>query len=560
MGTGRASPTARPPRKALTTGREGGTPDARSGGYWVVACLLAVLLFTTAVRFRLLDVPLERDEGEYAYAGQLILQGVPPYRLVYNMKMPGVYAAYALIEAAFGETRRAVHLGLLLINGVTLLLVFLLAGRLHGRVAGVAAAATFGLLSLGRPVQGAFANAEHFVLPFALGGILLLMRPENRRTPWSLLAGGILLGTAFLMKQHGAAFIGFGGLYLVISELRRRPFRWRALSARWLLFFLGVFLPFSVTCLLLWKVGVFDRFWFWTFDYAREYATGLPLSAGWPNLRGEIAFLFLSAPLPWILAGAGLTAAAWDRRSRKQSAFVAGFAGFSFLAVCPGLYFRPHYFVLLLPAISILAGIAVGSLDDLFTRFRSVRLGRTVAFLVLAGSILQTAYQQRKFLFFSDPVTACRETYGLNPFPESLEIARYIKEHTTEEDRIAVIGSEPQIYFYARRRGATGYIYTYALMENHPFARRMQNEMIREIESARPKYLVFVNNAFSWLATPESIMDIFEWSERYRDAFYREAGIIDMVSWGRTLYRWGDEAVGYSPKSGFWLAVFVRRE
>ena len=24
-------------------------------------------------------MPLERDEGEYAYAGQLILQGIPPY-------------------------------------------------------------------------------------------------------------------------------------------------------------------------------------------------------------------------------------------------------------------------------------------------------------------------------------------------------------------------------------------------------------------------------------------------------------------------------------------------
>jgi len=33
------------------------------------------------VRVRLLDVPWERDEGEYACAGQLILEHVPPYRL-----------------------------------------------------------------------------------------------------------------------------------------------------------------------------------------------------------------------------------------------------------------------------------------------------------------------------------------------------------------------------------------------------------------------------------------------------------------------------------------------
>ena len=52
---------------------------------------LAVIVFgvTVAIRIRLLGIPLERDEGEYAYAGQLILQGIPPYKLAYNMKFPG---------------------------------------------------------------------------------------------------------------------------------------------------------------------------------------------------------------------------------------------------------------------------------------------------------------------------------------------------------------------------------------------------------------------------------------------------------------------------------------
>ena len=48
---------------------------------------LAVIVFGLVIR--LLGIPLERDEGEYAYAGQLILQGIPPrYKLAYNMKFP----------------------------------------------------------------------------------------------------------------------------------------------------------------------------------------------------------------------------------------------------------------------------------------------------------------------------------------------------------------------------------------------------------------------------------------------------------------------------------------
>src|SRR6266852_3512326 len=88
--------------------------DTTGCACWVV--VLLALLFAGLVRARLLSVPFERDEGEYAYAGQLILQGIPPYRMVYNMKLPGTYAAYALIMALFGQTIGGIHLGLLLVN------------------------------------------------------------------------------------------------------------------------------------------------------------------------------------------------------------------------------------------------------------------------------------------------------------------------------------------------------------------------------------------------------------------------------------------------------------
>lgn len=78
--------------------------------------LISVVLVTSAIRIRLLSVPLERDEGEYAYAGQLILQGIPPYTLAYNMKMPGIYAIYAGILSVFGQTQTSIHLGLLVFN------------------------------------------------------------------------------------------------------------------------------------------------------------------------------------------------------------------------------------------------------------------------------------------------------------------------------------------------------------------------------------------------------------------------------------------------------------
>src|ERR1035438_7051648 len=141
---------------------------------WILAGL--TILFVVVVRVRLRELPLERDEGEYAYAGQLMLQGVPPYREAYTMKLPGTYAAYALIMAAFGQTAAGIHLGLAVVNVASIFLMFLLGRRLLGEAAGVSAAVAFALLSLSPSVMGLAAHATHFVVLAALGGTLLLLR------------------------------------------------------------------------------------------------------------------------------------------------------------------------------------------------------------------------------------------------------------------------------------------------------------------------------------------------------------------------------------------------
>lgn len=146
-----------------------------SSPYWVWGVLLAVVLLTAAIRIRLLQVPLERDEGEYAYGGQLILQGLPSDAPLYNIK-PAIYIAYALIQAVFGQTHSGIHIGLLVINAATVFLLFFLAKRLFDPLTAVAAAAAFAILSIGQQVLGFSANREHFVILPALGGILLVLR------------------------------------------------------------------------------------------------------------------------------------------------------------------------------------------------------------------------------------------------------------------------------------------------------------------------------------------------------------------------------------------------
>jgi len=507
----------------------------------VAWCIFAVIVFgfVLAIRIRLLGIPLERDEGEYAYTGQLMLQGIPPYKLAYNMKFPGTYAAYAVIMSIFGQTIFGIHLGLLLVNGAVVALIFLLGRRLMDSTAGITAAMAYAVLSVSPSVLGLAAHATNFVMLSALGGILLILKVyDSERSAFGrLFASGLLFGLAVLMKQPAVFFVVFAAIYLILKELYR-GWQQTGFFPRILVFTTGVILPIGITCLMLWRAGVFRQFWFWTIDYARQYGSVVPLDRA-PEIffRNTKEVIGVSWAL-WMLAGIGAVAALWDQRKRANSIFLLGFLLFSGLALCPGFYFRYHYFILVLPAVSLLVGAAISKLSDLLAGRRIVV--RFIPLLLLCATLSVPIVSERTLLFTLSPIEASRTLYPESPFPESVRIAEYVREHTSPEDTIAVLGSEPQIYFYSRRHSATGYIYTYGLMEPQQYARRMQEEMIREIEPARPKYLISVVMHDSWLQRPGSDRLIFNWANQYTAQNYSVAGFVNLVAPGQTDYYFAD--------------------
>ncbi len=495
-----------------------------------------MLLFSATVRFRIRTAAFERDEGEYAYAGQLILQGIPPYQLAYNMKFPGTYLAYAAIMGVFGQTRAGVHTGFIFVNAAGILFVYLLTARLGGRAAGLAAAAIYTYGSLSGQFLGTSAHATHFVVAAALGGLVLLLRSLERQSLPGLFGSGVLLGTGVLMKQHGAFFVMFAAAYLVYHQMKAGN---RASTVkRFAVFAFGVTLPLALTGLWLWRAGVFPKFWFWTISYAREYASEYQgLAETWVRLKlatPELICISLCAAVPGLIV-------LWRRPDRAAAVFATGLLVFSALAVFPGFNFWLHYFILPLPATAMLSGIAVAALAASFAKHGSAH-GQAATFGLLAVALLGSAVRERELFFTCAPEDIARLVYGpIHPFPESVKVADYLREHTPPDARIAVLGSEPQIYFYSRRHSATGYIYTYGMMEPQPFALQMQHEMIQEIEAARPEYLVLLRMPASWLAHTNSDPTIFKWAQHYIDTNCTVVGAVDITRAGANYY-WDAEA------------------
>jgi len=512
-----------------------------------------VILGAGLVRGRLLSFPLERDEGEYAYIGQLMLQGIPPYQAAYSMKLPGTPAVYALMMAVFGETIEGIHRGLAVVNAITILLIFLLARRLFDARAGVVAAATFALLCVGRGSMGMAAHATQFITLFAVAGIVALLWAYDTARDWIFFAAGVLLGMAFLMKQHGAVFIAFGLLYVICRERQQQPRDERASLRRLGLLIAGCVLPFACTCLVLASTGVFGRFWFWTFGYAQHYLQQQPEGGAWKALCHACRLVILPNLYLWSMAGIGLFAL-WFIRKRAGALFLTSLLAFSILAVCPGFYFRTHYFIVLFPAIALLVGSAIWAASNFGGRFGTAAL--LLFLLALAGSL----WAQRSFLFLKSPDDLSHEIYHLQPFVESIEVGKYLKTHSELGDRLAVFGSEPQLYFYSGLRSATGYLYMYPMMENHDFSLAMQQNMIEEIETARPKFVAIAVTYGSWLARTDSD-PLRDWMGHYVDEHYTRVGVAEIADGGRpSIYVWDNEAANYSRRGPDAMLVYRRRE
>jgi hypothetical protein len=151
-----------------------------------------------------------------------------------------------------------------------------------------------------------------------------------------------------------------------------------------------------------------------------------------------------------------------------------------------------------------------------------------------------------------------RSVFGTTLFAETARVGEYLKAHTPPDARVAVLGSEPEIYFHSHRRAATGQIYMYPLMEATPYALKLQEDTISEIERARPEYLIYVDSPYSWLSRPSSPQRIFEW---WKSQWATDLDLVMTTEFQEGLARGTDmdRPVSESPTANH-ILVFKRRK
>jgi len=325
--------------------------------------LLLLIAATAALRATsFVPAVVDTDEGLYMVQAAAWLEGGWPLVAVWDMHPVGAPALFALAFLAFGVGVEAVRLlGLLCVAATACGLFALVRGAGGQRSAGLAAGLSYAAYSLA--LNGLCTNTELLIAPFVTGamaiGVRGFVRARAGRAPgWTEILGmGALIGPALLVKQVVVPEGSLAFALLVGPAWIAGLLPWRRLLAMALTYAALCAGPFLLMGLVYavqgWLPQYLDGSLLAPFRYSLERAA--PAEA-WRRISSGL--LQIGLPI-----GAGLVALALARL-RPTAADRLSWIGAVWLVVAslgvaaPGFYFA-HYFLLLLPPLSVLAAVGL---------------------------------------------------------------------------------------------------------------------------------------------------------------------------------------------------------
>jgi len=530
----------------------------------IPALLVLVAIVFVLARVPFVDLPLERDEGDYAYVAWRMLEGEVPYRDVFDQKPPGIYAVYAVLQGLGAGSGVAIHLLLYAWTAVCAIALHRLLRDLAGGPAAGFAALAFALLSTDPRLTATAANTESFmILPIVASWSALWRASRTGRSgPW--IACGAWIAAACWFKPVAAT----NGLATVLWGVAaglpaaERPLA-SELGRRVGLLALGGALLSAPPVLALAASGGLGAFIDIVVRHNLAYSTDVGVAQGFAQLGGTLRHLAPSHAVFWLLALVGLVARG-EASARVRLFFGVQLAA-AFAGACVGLHFRPHYLVQLLPALCALAGIGLAAA---LRRLRVALPGvspQLVPAVLAALPIACFVAADADTLFAGSRHAIARRIYALNPFPESERIAEYLARTSSPGDSVFVVGSEPQIPFLAGRRSASRYILFYPLTGPYGDALERQREVMREVAEARPLFVIIVDGDGSHLLDERSerwiygeVARLIQRDYRLELLFHASADREDYVeAWGPAAIRWLREGKAADPEAP-WVGVYRR--
>lgn len=523
----------------------------------VLSILICIIYI---IRSKFLYIPFERDEGIYGYYGKLLLEGKIPYKDFYEQKFPGLFYFYAFMVSIFGDTVKGLHTGFMYLNILTVVLIYFTSKILYTPIAGLISATTFAFVSLTPELSGFTVQAEHGVAFFISGGLLFYALYNTQKKWYYNFLMGVSFGFAIMTKTSGLFLVLWGGVILILDFLFSDNKTFKKLIIQISTYSTGVFLIIGSFFLLIYVKGSFQDMIFWTYEIPKNYVSKIPFDDGIKYFTYSKNAIVQNYKFFWYHSLLAVLLSLLKTVSWQQKFFGITLLVFSFFTIVPGFYFYGHYWIQTIPGLSIVTGLTYYTIISLANKFLKIQSIKYVYLSVFALLTYTHISALKSYYFKPNYERILRTVYGNNPFPESMEIGNWINANSKPEDNIVLLGSEPQIYFYTKKRSPSRHAYFAAIVDNVPQHKEWQREFVKDVEKANPKYLVYFNHPISLFVQPNTDKYVFEWANTYVNSNYHLVGLVDMIEGQHSSYLWREQIGNYKPVSQNIIYVYERNK
>jgi hypothetical protein len=437
---------------------------------------LGVVGATTAlVRLPLLGLPLDPDEGGYAYIARRWAAGSPLYSpAAWVDRPPGLMLVFRWL-GDLSYTPVALRLGAMLAAVVLALGSAYCARALAGRRAGAVAGILAGVVLAGPFIEGYQLNGELLASAVGTWGVAIAVswRAGRLGARWLLLAG-ILAGAAPLMKQTAV-----DGLLAVLCVALAHAVATKRLSSL-LVVALGASVPLGVAAVWAGVTG-WSRAWYavagFQADIAHTQSLGERVSVVVSSVRHVTPDLFG-------LSLAASVAATVLVRQRRRLWPVPVWAVAAVMAAVTSPFGHPHYWVQTVAPLSVLAASVVPGLGRMSAghrRVATVALSVALVFPLLAqGVVVAHSPWDRPALLTGDRRQAT-----------DTDVAAWLRAHDPPGGKVYAFVGAAELYLLAGRD--TGYPYLwYEAVQHVPGASALLERWL--LADNGPQYVVVYQN------------------------------------------------------------------
>lgn len=402
--------------------------------------LPGIVLLTICTRLPLLLHPQPViNEAIYSVVANEIVDGGRPYIDALERKPPLLFWTYAAIFEAAGKSNwKALHIVALIWTLGTMAGAYVIGRELFDRETGLIAALLYSIFQPWARGQNLAFNGELMMnLPLVWAWAIAFRRSSSKLRP-ELFFAGALLCAGFLLKQPAAIAAVPLGVYLLLPSYRRaRDLKRMQSIMQAAILTAGFAAALGMVAVILHHQGILRD------AYDRTITdNSVPHFFYAKGLFYTLAFAVACMPIVVGTIMSFRERAVWAGMLAEQTA-LAGFLAASALGTAAGGRFYVHYYIQLIPPLTVLAAPFFAQLwcGKIQPRRWFLRPRITYAWLAFTVAVFSTAHWLE-----------------LRSQRQPSEAGKYLAEHSAPNDRIFVWGQAARIYLDAQRRPASRYV------------------------------------------------------------------------------------------------------